>query len=152
MTEQTEILWQGFHHIALVTPDFDGTLAFYRDVLGMQIGQVFPAEPERGRHGFIRPGDGATWGIHLFEYAEADLLEPVPLTERYAFRAGALQHIAFALPDEAAALQLRTRLEQHQVEMTPIGTIGPLRNFMFTDINGLMLEAAWPNKANTAGA
>ncbi|MBY6278041.1 VOC family protein, partial [Symbiobacterium thermophilum] len=32
--------WEGFHHIALVTPDLDTTIHFYGNVLGMQVGEV----------------------------------------------------------------------------------------------------------------
>ncbi|MBZ0285759.1 MAG: VOC family protein [Anaerolineae bacterium] len=137
--------WNGFHHIALVTPDLDATIHFYRNALGMQIGEILPATPQRGRHCFIKPGDTETWGLHYFEYPQANLLaEPEMLAERFHFINGVLQHIAFALPDEEAALVLRERLKNFDVQMSEVNTIGRLRNFMFTDNNGLFLEAAWP--------
>jgi len=51
------------------------------------------------------------------------------------FIPGAMQHIAFALPDAAAAEALRQRLREHGVEATPTGTIGPIQNMLF---------ATWP--------
>jgi hypothetical protein len=57
-----------------------------------------------------------------------------------------LQHIAFAVPDEQAAVALRDRLDGYGVAMTPINTIGPLRNFLFLDNQGLLLEATWPSE------
>ncbi len=139
--------WRGFHHVALVTPDLDATIHFYQDVLGMQAGDIMERQ---GRHCFISPGD--TWGLHFFEYADADLLAQTEtvkrmLTEpeaRFVFLPGALQHMAFALPDEAAGLALRERLQAHGILVTEINTLGPIRNFLFMDNNGLMLEAAWP--------
>lgn len=138
---ETMIPWRGFHHVALVTPDLDATIHFYRDVLGMQVGEVME---RRGKHCFITPG-GDTWGLHFFEYADAELFsQPDILTGRFGFLPGALQHIAFALPDESAALALRERLHQHGVETTGINELGDLRNFLFLDNNGVMLEATWP--------
>ena len=39
-TERSGPAWQGFHHIALVTADFDATLRFYGDVLDMDVGET----------------------------------------------------------------------------------------------------------------
>lgn len=139
----TVIPWRGFHHVALVTRDLDATISFYRDALGMQAGDVME---RRGRHCFINPG-GDTLGLHFFEHADAEIFtQRELLRERHIFLEGALQHIAFALPDEAAALALRERLGRHNVEMTDINDLGALRNFLFFDNNGILLEAAWPKE------
>lgn len=135
--------WQGFHHIALVTPDLDATVRFYHDVLGMQVGEIMD---RRGKHCFIRPGESETWGLHFFEYPDAQLFPYPDPAERYVFLPGALQHIAFALPDEAAALALRERLRQHHIETTAINDLGAIRNFLFLDHNGMLLEATWPKR------
>lgn len=140
----TTINWNGIHHIALVTPDLDATIAFYGDILGMQIGKIFPATADRGRHCFIKPGDNDTWGIHFFEYPDAEIFgAAVALQDRFAFLRGALQHIAFALPDESTGNALLERLEAHTIANTGINDLGSLRNIMFLDNNGVMLEAAW---------
>lgn len=139
--------WRGFHHIALVTPDLDATIRFYGDILKMHVGEI----QSRGqRHCFIKPGTSDTWGIHFFEYADAQIAAYPDIRERFAFVPGALQHLAFALPNEVAALALRDRLLDYHVEMTPINTIGPIRNFLFMDNNGVLLEATWPNLPNSA--
>jgi catechol 2,3-dioxygenase-like lactoylglutathione lyase family enzyme len=135
--------WRGFHHIALVTPDLDATIKFYGDVLGMTIGDKFPATEQRGAHCFIKPGSTEAWGIHFFEYPDAELFTTSGFGDRFAFFRGALQHIAFGLPDEATGLALRKRLQSHHIELSPINTLGTLRNFLFTDNNGLLLEATW---------
>lgn len=149
--------WRGFHHIALVTPDLDATIAFYRDVLGMTAGDV--ATRGGGRHCFITPGEGEAWGLHFFEYPDAELMTSPeqaaaffanPETMRFGFLPGALQHIALALPDEAAALTLRDRLTAANVPVSPIYGFGAIRNFMLADNNGLFIEAAWPVPADRA--
>lgn len=133
--------WKGFHHIALVTPDLDATIQFYGEVLGMQIGEIMERQ---GRHCFIKPG-GDTWGIHFFEHTNAEIATaPDLLSNRFIFLQGALQHIAFALPDENAAHLLLERLKKHHIQTTGINQVGPIRNILFTDNNGMLLEATWP--------
>jgi catechol 2,3-dioxygenase-like lactoylglutathione lyase family enzyme len=72
-TDRPPLPWGGFHHVALATPDLERTRAFYRDVLGMDVGDVLVgggAVP--ARHCFVRPGaDAATWGLHFFEHPDA---------------------------------------------------------------------------------
>lgn len=148
--------WRGFHHIALVTPDLDATIQFYRDVLGMQISEIYESGiGVQGRHCFIKPGSGETWGLHVFEHPDPTLSQLLEKSRRMIVETnwrpgtfeGILQHIAFALPDEQAALALRARLAEHQVRFSPINEIGPLHNFLFLDNHGFLLEAAWPKPA-----
>ena len=148
--QQAGIDWRGFHHVALVTPDLDATIAFYRDVLGMHVGEtrhgggVIPA-----RHCFVRPGeDAATWGLHFFEHPQAEIARDPAGLRGGGFIPGALQHVAFALPDAAAAGRLRARLEAHGVAATPTGSIGSIQNMLFHDPHGLLLEATWPRSAD----
>jgi catechol 2,3-dioxygenase-like lactoylglutathione lyase family enzyme len=146
--------WRGFHHVALVTADLDATIAFYEHVLGMKAGAVYPSTAKRGRHCFIKPGDTEAWGLHFFEYPGAQIHSSADAIRQlaedrgaevlYQFVPGALQHIAFSLPTEQEAMHLRQRLGRHGVAMTEIYDQGSIRNFVFTDNNGIQLEAAWP--------
>lgn len=146
--------WLGFHHVAVVTSDLDATIHFYENVLGMQKGMVYPATLQRGRHCFVKPGDTKSWGIHFFEYADAQLFQSADAlkrlaedresTELFRFIPGALQHIAFALPSEQDGMALRNKLHNHGIVMTDIYDQGSIRNFIFIDNNGVQLEAAWP--------
>ena len=142
--ETNSIPWQGFHHIALVTRDLDATVRFYGETLGMTVSDVFEGHALRGRHVFVKPGESTAWGLHFFDAPDATaFISPWP-PDPNRFIPGALQHIAFALPDEAAGLALHARLEASNVSVTPVNTIGPLRNFLFNDNNGYLLEATWP--------
>jgi len=139
--------WRGFHHVALVTQDLDATIRFYGDLLGMEVGDVMSRDARggRSRHRFIRPGKGETWGLHFFESPDA---RPVSETEeeKFSLEKVGLQHVAFALPDEAAGLLLRERLRENGVQMTEIGDVGDIRNTLFLDNNGILLEATWPKE------
>ena len=65
---------------------------------------------------------------------------------------GALHHVALALPDEAAGLALRERLQALQIPVTEVMDQGPARNMLFPDNNGLLLEAAWSQAQPNPGA
>ncbi|CAN5280390.1 hypothetical protein BH18ACT10_BH18ACT10_18840 [soil metagenome] len=141
------ITWQGFHHVALVTADLDATLRFYGDILGMEAGKIMGQDARGGeaRHCFVRPGGTESRGLHFFEAAEArPVSDPSNMEDKFGLRNIGPHHIAFALPAEEAGMDLRGRLERNGVEMTPIGEAGPVRNTLFLDNNGLLLEAAWP--------
>jgi hypothetical protein len=83
--------------------------------------------------------------LHFFEHPSARLFAWPETFERFAFVPGALQHVAFALPGEEAALALRRRLDEFGVEVTPNTNLGPISNMLFRDNNGLLLEATWAN-------
>ncbi|MCU6711935.1 VOC family protein [Paenibacillus sp. J5C_2022] len=145
--------WSGFHHVALVTPNLDATLHFYENVLGMQASSVYPATSQRGRHCFVKPGNTESWGIHFFEYRDAEIYQSADALRRlaekpesedlYRFVPGSLQHIAFALSSEKEGLALRDKLSSFGIAMTDIYDQGKIRNFIFIDNNGIQLEAAW---------
>jgi len=137
--------WRGFHHVAVVTRDLEETARFYEDVLGMSVGDVIEGDARGAvsRHRFIRPGEG--WGLHYFESPDAEPHATGHRIDRDALmgRVG-VQHVAFALPDEAAGIGLRERLRENGVASTEIGSAGPINNTLFFDNNGLLLEATWP--------
>lgn len=146
-------LWRGFHHVALVTPDLEATIRFYRDVLGMTVLADIPASEREGRHCLLAVDGGAGSFLHFFERADARI-HPYPLAEGLVFPSelGALHHLAIALPDEAAGIALRARLVGAGVPVTEIMSQGPtVRDMLFPDNNGLLLEAAWPNAGNSPG-
>jgi catechol 2,3-dioxygenase-like lactoylglutathione lyase family enzyme len=138
--------WRGFHHLAVITPDLDATIRFYRDVVGMEIAWVGPAEPPHGRDCVVTVGGDAGTYIHFFEQIGAQVrsIDPENLLA-FSPTASGIHHIAFALPDEAAALALREQLRAHGVPMTEIMDPGGIRDMLFPDNNGVILEAAWPS-------
>jgi hypothetical protein len=95
------------------------------------------------RHCFVQPGGTESLGLHFFEMTEArSTSEPATMEDKFGLRDVGPHHIAFALPDEAAGIKLKERLSG--VEMTPVGEAGQVRNTLFLDNNGFLLEAAWP--------
>jgi len=149
--DETATPWRSFHHVALATPDIEVTREFYGGVLEMQVGDVSLRGP--ARHCFVKPGEGDAWGLHFFEHADARLFTDqeemrgvlADPGRRFELLPGALQHIAFALPDESAARALRERLRARDVPVTATFDYGPTRGLMFADNNGMLLEATWPS-------
>jgi len=144
MTVQ-EPAWNGFHHIALVTPDMAATIAFYVGTLGLTVTRDFPPEGPRGRHCLISVGGASGSLLHFFERADA-VITPYPLARGVVFlpKMGALHHVALSLPDAPAGEDLRDRLVASDIPVSPIMDQGPLQDILFTDNNGLLVEAAWP--------
>lgn len=92
-------------------------------------------------------GDGI--GFPFFEAPETrvERLPGIVPVRPGEFLAGAFQHIAVTLVDEAAAQALRDRLAARGVPMTPIlepGRFAPgVRMFLFPDPSGILLKAVW---------
>ena len=143
---ESRVGWRGFHHVAVVTRDLEETVRFHREVLGMGVGDLIERDAlgTVSRHRFIRPCGDGSWVPHVFESPDAE-----PHTSAHSIDRDALmetvgvQHIAFALPDEAAGIELRERLIESVVESTATGSVGPIGNTLFFDNNGLP-EATWP--------
>jgi catechol 2,3-dioxygenase-like lactoylglutathione lyase family enzyme len=139
--------WQGFDHVAIATPNLEATLHFYCEILDMQAGEIYEARGGKTRHCFIKPGNTLAQGLHFWEVPDAPLPPPIESLEWHqpqTIAAGMFLHMAFALPDETAALALRERLSQYHVQMGEITDLGSLRSMVFLDNNHMMLEAIWP--------
>lgn len=136
------IHWRGAHHVAVVTRDLDTTIRFYHGLLGMSLLAAMAPMPYHGRHCFLRAG---TFLVHFFEDVDAQIAAPPPGWERQviAFVPGAMQHIALAMDNEADLLALRERVRAAGVHVTAVMDQGPVRQFLFADNNGIMIEANW---------
>jgi catechol 2,3-dioxygenase-like lactoylglutathione lyase family enzyme len=134
--------WQGAHHLSLVTHDLDATVRFYHGLLGMPLWGAMGPMPYHGRHCLFRAGH---FIMHFFEQHDAKIAVPPPdwVKKRITFVDGAYQHIALAMEDEASLLALRDRLVRAGVAATEFMNQGPIHQFLFTDNNGIMIEANW---------
>jgi catechol 2,3-dioxygenase-like lactoylglutathione lyase family enzyme len=144
--------WRGFHHVALVTRDFDATMRVYAEGLGMELMVVAPAGALHSCHCSLQPGsESDRLGLHFFEYPHAPHAYPHDQSlESTVFDPGPtfLSHISFALSSEEAGVALRERLTSYSIPMTPMMDQGDLRIRGFLDNNGMALEAIWPKEAS----
>lgn len=120
-------------HINLVTSDLEGTIRFYRDLLGLELGP---------RPSFAFPG---AW-LYL---SGRPVVHLVLREDAVASAAtGAIDHVAFSCEDFEG---LRTRLEAagitHEVREVPGGR---LRQIFLRDPNGVKVELNFAAEAEAA--
>ena len=132
-------LWEGVHHVALVTPDMDTTMRFWHEVLRAEI--VATTSTDDYRSYFFRIGETQT--IAFLEYFGVD-------HEKYAKPVGVafplasqFDHLSLNLDSEKAVWALRARLREYGCEVSDIVDRGILRSIYFTDPTGIALEASW---------
>jgi len=139
---------RGVHHLALVTDDMHGTVAFYVDVLGMPLVHAMRVPPGLGtgpgnrgnppyeeiRHYFFDMGNDSL--LAFFEVpADAE-----PPSNRNAV--GGMQHVAFTVT-RAHFDEIEQRLNAAGVEHTPrIAQLPGMEGLYFQDPNGIRLEMA----------
>ena len=120
----------GLHHVALIVSSYEVSKRFYTEVVGLEI----LAETYRAARNSYKL-DLAINGQYVIELFSFPSPPPRP---SYPEAAG-LRHLAFAVPDVAAAIR---HLEQHGVSCEPIRTdeLTGRRFTFFADPDGLPLE------------
>jgi catechol 2,3-dioxygenase-like lactoylglutathione lyase family enzyme len=131
--------WSGVNHLALITSDMDATVRFYHGVLGARL--VFAIGNDSFRHYFFEFGPQCT--IAFFEYVGLALEHPAKPSGVPDPRFFQFDHLSLNLPDEAALLDLRQRLQAADCEITEVVDHGAMHSVYFTDPNGIALEASW---------
>ncbi|MFT7472929.1 MAG: catechol 2,3-dioxygenase-like lactoylglutathione lyase family enzyme [Kiritimatiellia bacterium] len=136
---------QGIHHVAYRCKDAKETVAFYRDIMGMDFQLAIAedqvpstGEPDPYMHVFMDAGNGNV--LAFFEIPNSPAMGKDPNTPEW------VQHIAFKVEDMDALLVAKKRLEAAGIDV-----LGPVNHTIFESIyffdpNGHRLELA----ANTA--
>ncbi|HUQ39400.1 MAG TPA: VOC family protein [Acidimicrobiales bacterium] len=133
---EPDVAWRGVNHLALVTPDMDGTVRFYHGVLGMRLVSTLRAGPMR--HYFFEIAPGNT--IAFFEWKGGKTFSKpagIPIDAAIQF-----DHLSFNVADDEVLHELRTRLKSKGCEVTDIVDHGFVHSIYFTDNNGIALEAS----------
>jgi catechol-2,3-dioxygenase len=127
-------------HAGLSVIDLDRSLAFYREVLDLEVIQI-SHDPER-RYAFL--GSGGRLFLTLWQQS----------TETFEPRRAGLHHLAFELADFQAVQAIEARLRArgmtpHYDGVVPHGEGGESAALFFTDPDGIRLEVYSP--AGAAG-
>jgi catechol 2,3-dioxygenase-like lactoylglutathione lyase family enzyme len=132
----------GIHHVAYRCKDAKETVAFYRDALGMDYTTAFAENhvPSTGAydpymHVFLDAGAGNV--LAFFELPEQLAMGRDENTPQW------VQHIAFKVPDEAALLSAKARVEAMGVDVLGPTDHGIFKSIYFFDPNGHRLELAF---------
>ena len=120
----------GLHHVAVIVSNYEASKRFYTEVVGLEV----LAETYRAARNSYKL-DLAINGQYVIELFSFPSPPPRP---SYPEAAG-LRHLAFAVPDVAAAIQ---HLEQYGVPCEPIriDELTGRRFTFFADPDGLPLE------------
>jgi len=117
----------------------DATVRFWHGVMGAPL--VATIGTDTFRHYFF--SFGPSHSVAFFEYTGHEtkmISKPAGVFDE---RAGQFDHLSLDLPDEAALLRLRERLESAGTEVTEVVDHGLMRSIYFSDPNGIALEASW---------
>ncbi|NBD08123.1 MULTISPECIES: VOC family protein [Corallococcus] len=136
----------GVHHLALATKDMKAQLAFFTQVVGMELEALYWMHGvENTVHAFLRLGD--TCSLSFVQAPDMAGIEPVIGVSHPGFSAGsvapgAMQHLALSVPSEVELLALRDRLRSHGYWVA-----GPVNHNMCKSMyvqapEGLILEFA----------
>ena len=129
------------HHVAYRCRDAKETVAFYRDVLGMDYLLAFAEnevpstkEPDPYMHVFLDAGDGNV--LAFFELPNSPEMGRDPNTPEW------VQHIAFSLGSTNELMEAKTRLEAAGLDVLGPVDHGLFDSIYFFDPNGHRLELA----------
>ncbi|GJM38444.1 MAG: glyoxalase [Acidimicrobiales bacterium] len=117
---------RGVHHVALLSHDVERTIAFYQDVLGFPLTELFENRDYEGStHFFFDIGNGNA--LAFFDFPGLGL-------EDYAEVLGGLHHLAISMPPDEWA-DKKARLEAAGVELHQVET-----SLYFRDPDGARIE------------
>jgi len=124
-------------HLAFITPDLDGTVRFYRDLLGMEL--TLGIGHDGFRHYFFRTGDNH---IAFFAYEGASKME-VKFHGRRTSDPLGFDHLAFMVDTREDLFGLKDKLEAAGLDVTGPIDHGAFWSIYFFDNNNIPLEFAW---------
>jgi catechol 2,3-dioxygenase-like lactoylglutathione lyase family enzyme len=137
------IRYNGVNHLAMATGDMDGTIRFWRDLLGMRL--VAGLGGPGYRHYFFQISDRDM--IAFFEWPG---VRPVDEKEHGSPVKGpfVFDHVAFGVEDEDELWKLKDRLSAAGVWVSEVIDHGFIHSIYAHDPNGIPIEFS----ANVAGA
>ena len=125
------------NHLAFITADMEGTIRYYRDLLGMKL--THGIGHNGYRHYFFKT---AINYIAFFAYDGAQPMEKkfhgTPSTKSLGF-----DHLSITVSSKENLFALKDRLEAAGSEVTGAGDHGGIWSIYFFDNNNIPLEASW---------
>lgn len=122
----------GLHHVAISTGDIKQQIAFFSDVLGMELTALYWMHGvDRAFHGFMKMGDESVAFVFKEENKEIDTTIGVTHAGNGggASAPGTMQHIAFNVDTMDDLLKMQDRIRSRGVPV-----LGPIRHGLCTSI------------------
>lgn len=136
------VRYTGVHHLAMATGDMEGTIRFWRDMLGMRL-----------IAGLGRPG----YRQYFFEISPADMIaffewpevEPIPEKDHGVPVRGpfAFDHVSISVAEEADLWTLKDRLEAADIWVSEVMDHGFIHSLYAFDPNHIPIEFSAPQLA-----
>jgi len=146
----------GIHHLALSTKNIKAQIAFFSDVLGMELVALFWMHGVPGGwHGFMKLDDCCYLAfVQLVENAEIESKIGVTHAGNGASpcAGGTMQHLAFDVADEDALLAMRDRIRSRGVNVFGPIDHGMCKSIYFAGPENLTLEIATSSRPVDARA
>lgn len=146
----------GLHHLAICTADIKGQIAFFSDVLGMELVALYWMHGAEGAwHGFLRLNDHS-----YVAFVQMPAIEKIERTlgvthAGYAANpsaGGTMQHLALNVDTPAELLALRDRIRSRGVNVVGPIDHGMCQSIYFAGPEDLTLEIATSERAIDARA
>jgi methylmalonyl-CoA/ethylmalonyl-CoA epimerase len=122
------------HHVAVVVADLDGALRFWRDSLGLRVGEVLPIEHDRVTIAFLPVGESS---IELVQPTD----DTTGVARFLASRGEGFHHVCFEVANIAETLM---RLEVDGIELIDTaprkGAEGPVAFIHPRSCHGVLVE------------
>lgn len=136
----------GIHHFAICTADIKAQIAFFTDVLGMELVALYWMHGVQGAwHGFLKLNDQCS--IAFVQTPDIAKI-PVEIGKTHSGNPGApcapgtLQHIAFNVDTEAELLTMRDRIRSRGVSVLGHIDHGFCKSIYFAGPENLTLEVS----------
>lgn len=146
----------GLHHLAISTGNMKAQIAYFSDVLGMELVALYWMHGVEGTwHGFMRLNDGASVA---FVQNDAIRATQPALGVSHAGNPGlpsapgTMQHVAFNVDTEAELLALRDRIRSRGINVFGPLDHGMCKSIYFAGLEGLSLEIATSERPIDADA
>ena len=122
------------HHVAYIVRDVEGSLAFYRDTLGLPVGLVLPIESDEVIVAFLEVGE-----------TKIELVQPTSDTTgvaRFLEKQGeGFHHVCFETPDvDETLVDLKAKGIESSDEQARTGAEGPVAFIHPRSCTGVLTE------------
>lgn len=130
--------FRGIHHLAMATRDMDGTIRFWRDLLGMRL-LAGLGKPGYRHYFFEVSGNNM---IAFFEWPE---VEPMPEKDHgYPFKGPLIfDHVSFEVDAEEDLWTLKDQLDAGGFWVSEVIDHGFIHSIYSFDPNGIPIEFSW---------
>ncbi|MDA1100311.1 MAG: VOC family protein [Proteobacteria bacterium] len=138
---------EGLHHLAIGTADIKGQIAYFTDVLGMELVALYWMHGVKNTfHGFLRLNDESSLAFvqsPAFDDVAARIGETHAGNPAGVCAPGTMQHLALKVKDDAQLLAMQDRIRSRGVPVLGPIDHGFCKSIYFAGLESLTLELSY---------